>query len=174
MCVNSQVRTIWIFGLSGAGKTTFAKELITTMRMPYIHLDGDELRRGVCADLGFSMQDRMENVRRVANICKVCNDQDISCVVSMITPAQGMRQLARNIIGADKFRLIYLSTPIEVCSARDCKGLYAQDTECLTGVHQTFEPLGAEEEASLILSTATSSMSDLVTLARGYSRKEDL
>ena len=176
MCVNvsNRVRTVWIFGLSGAGKTTFAKELITSMRMPYLHLDGDVLRQSVCADLGYSLEDRLENVRRVANICSLCNGQDISCVVSMITPTQNMRQIARNLIGADKFRLIYLSTPLDVCSARDNKGLYAQNADCLTGVHQTFEPLGEDEDASLILSTATSSMSDLVTLARGYVRKEDL
>ncbi len=176
MCVNvsSRVRTVWIFGLSGAGKTTFAQEIINTMRMPYLHLDGDVVRQSICSDLGFSIEDRLENVRRVANICRLCNDQDISCVVSMITPLQAMRQVARSLIGPERFRLIYLSTPLDVCSARDCKGLYEQNVDCLTGVQQEFEPLREDEDASLILSTATSSMSDLVTLARGYVRKEDL
>lgn len=176
MCVNvsNRVRTVWIFGLSGAGKTTFAQEIINTMRMPYLHLDGDVIRQSICSDLGFSLEDRLENVRRVAGICKMCNDQDISCVVSMITPMKFMRQTARRIIGEDKFRLIYISTPLEVCAVRDSKGLYGKNAECLTGVKQEFEPLGNDEEASLILSTATSSISDQVTLARGYTRREDL
>lgn len=176
MCVNvsNRVRTVWIFGLSGAGKTTFAQEIINTMRMPYLHLDGDVIRQSICSDLGFSLEDRLENVRRVAGICKLCNDQDISCVVSMITPMKSMRQAAQSIIGEDKFRLIYISTPLDVCAARDSKGLYGKNADCLTGVQQEFEPLGEDEKASLILSTATSSVSDLVTLARGYVRKEDL
>lgn len=170
----SSAKSIWLFGLSGAGKTTFANELVSSINGPYLHLDGDVLRQGVCSDLGFSLHDRIANVTRVAHICKTCNQQGISCIVSMITPTANMRTLARDIIGKDKFRLIYMSTPLEVCIERDSKGLYSKKTMDLTGINQQFDPPMPDEDTSLVLNTATSSLSDMVTLARGFIRKEGL
>lgn len=164
--------TIWLFGLSGSGKTTFARHLIENIWAPTLHIDGDVMREVICADLGFSMEDRITNIMRAAGFCCMCNDQGITCVVSMITPKKDMRDVARRLIGEHRFSLIYMSTPIEVCEERDPKGLYAANTHNLTGRGQEFEFPLPEENTSLILDTSTTDFQSMKVLARGFVHKK--
>jgi adenylyl-sulfate kinase len=139
-------RTIWLFGLSGAGKTCIANALRWLMiqygRMPIL-LDGDTMRRGMCSDLGFSETDRRENVRRVAHMANHLQMSAVGVVpiVSLITPIDDHREFVRRCI-KDVF-MVHVATPLEVCEQRDRKGLYSLarrgEIKNFTGVHATFE-----------------------------------
>ncbi|BEV71640.1 MULTISPECIES: adenylyl-sulfate kinase [unclassified Paludibacterium] len=141
------VLTLWLTGLSAAGKTTLAQALYRQWQEAGIRcqiLDGDEVRRDLCADLGFSREDRRENIRRVALRCRELNQQGICVVVALISPYRADRQMARELIGAPGFVEIYLATELVVCEARDPKGLYrkarAGDIPAFTGVSDPYEP----------------------------------
>jgi adenylylsulfate kinase len=121
--------TFWLTGLSGAGKTTIGEALVLALRkqhVPCVLLDGDAVRRGLCSNLGFSPEDRSENVRRIAEVARMMNDSGVSAVVAAIAPSFSDRQMARNCVGSASFREIYVSTPLDVCESRDPKGLYAR------------------------------------------------
>lgn len=129
MIVNTPAPVIWLTGLSGAGKTTIAKALEQRLRAENTVcqvLDGDELRTGLNKDLGFSLEDRQENIRRTAEVAAMFSRIGIITICAMISPLTSMRTLARDIIGPDLFQEIYISTPLDVCAARDPKGLYAK------------------------------------------------
>ncbi len=119
--------TIWITGLSGSGKSTIAFELeqrlIATSHLVYV-LDGDNIRHGLNRDLGFSPNDRTENIRRVAEVAKLFNDAGMLVITAFISPYREDRELARAIIGNDRFIETYLCTDISICEQRDPKGLY--------------------------------------------------
>lgn len=119
--------TVWITGLSGSGKSTIAYELeqrlIATNHLVYV-LDGDNIRHGLSRDLGFSPEDRTENIRRVAEVAKLFNDAGMLVITSFISPYREDRDLARKIIGNDRFIETWLSTDLSVCEQRDPKGLY--------------------------------------------------
>ncbi|MFN3848510.1 MAG: adenylyl-sulfate kinase [Spirosomataceae bacterium] len=120
---------IWMTGLSGSGKTTIAKNLEKKLHdegKVCRVLDGDILRTGLNSNLGFSEEDRIENIRRVAEVAKILLDSGIIVIVSLITPKESMRKIARDIIGENDFRLVFVDTPLEVCERRDVKGLYAK------------------------------------------------
>lgn len=120
-------KTIWLTGLSGAGKSTLVNELEKKLFMEGRHtmlLDGDNVRMGLNKNLGFKEQDRIENIRRVAEVSKLMNDAGLIVLTSFISPFEADRQRARMIIGEDSFIEIYVSTPIEECEKRDVKGLY--------------------------------------------------
>jgi adenylylsulfate kinase len=119
--------TLWFTGLSAAGKSTIAAELDSWFFENNYHsyvLDGDNTRIGINKDLSFSREDRGENIRRVAEICKLFNDAGIICIASFISPFADDRQKARDIIGTDSFVETFIDTPIEICKQRDQKGLY--------------------------------------------------
>jgi adenylylsulfate kinase len=119
--------TVWLTGLSGAGKSTLAIALAKRFRgstQSVVVLDGDTVRHGICRDLGFSDSDRSENIRRVAEMCKLLNDQELAVIVALISPRVTDREMARQIIGPTRFMEVFLSTPLEVCEARDVKGIY--------------------------------------------------
>lgn len=120
---------IWMTGLSGAGKTTIAthleKKLFEEGYSSKI-LDGDVLRSGINADLAFSDNDRKENIRRTAEIAKIFAETGFFAIVSLITPKEEFRALARQIIGEEDFHLIYVDASLEECARRDVKGLYAK------------------------------------------------
>lgn len=149
-------------GLSGAGKTTIAqavqKELQDRKVISRI-LDGDELRTGLNKDLGFSLEDRLENIRRTAEVAAMFSRTGIITICAMISPLEVMRSMAREIIGSIHFMEIYISTPISVCAARDPKGLYAKAYQGLipefTGISSPYE---APESAQLVLDTEVSSL----------------
>ena len=152
--------TWWFTGLSGAGKTTLSKAWAERLQpQPLVFLDGDELRRGLNNDLGFSERDRLENVRRVAHVARLLNDSGLHALVALVSPTHAGRALAKEVVGAAQFREIYVSTPLGICQQRDTKGLYqrAQRNEpiSLTGVQSPYEaPLSPD----LIINT------DAVTL----------
>lgn len=139
-------KTFWMTGLSGSGKSTLAfaleKELFSTGRLCYV-LDGDNVRHGLNRDLGFSFEDRKENIRRIAEVAKLLNDSGLYVITSFISPFIEDRQNARDIIGDERFMEIFVDTPIEVCSNRDPKGLYkkayAGDIQDFTGVSSPYE-----------------------------------
>ncbi|OYU45779.1 MAG: adenylyl-sulfate kinase [Burkholderiales bacterium PBB4] len=137
-------RTWWFTGLSGAGKTTLSHAWAHHLHpQPLMLLDGDELRRGLCSDLGFSDADRLENVRRVAHIARLANAAGLHALVALVSPSRDGRTLAKEIVGGQQFREIYVSTPLEVCQQRDTKGLYRrarnQEPIGLTGVQSPYE-----------------------------------
>ncbi len=119
--------TVWLTGLSGAGKSTIAFELERQLMdggyLTFV-LDGDNIRHGLSSDLGFSPQDRKENIRRIAKVAKLFNDAGLLVITSFISPYQEDRAMARKIIGAERFIETHLCTNLDVCEDRDPKGLY--------------------------------------------------
>ncbi len=137
---------IWMTGLPGAGKTTTANALAERLLedgAKAIVLDGDALRSGLCADLGFSDADRMENIRRFAHVAKLFQREGYVVIVATISPLQAHRDLARSIVGEGFFET-YVATPFDVCRSRDPKGMYARAEQGrlmqFTGVSGVYEP----------------------------------
>ena len=136
---------VWLYGMSGSGKSTIAnaaeKVLHQQGRMTTI-LDGDNLRTGLNQHLGFSDDDRRENIRRVAHVAKIFAQQGILTLVSVITPRQELRDLARDIIGSDYYE-VFVKASYDLCEKRDVKGLYAKaatgEIENFTGKDSQFE-----------------------------------
>jgi adenylylsulfate kinase len=121
--------TIWLTGLSGAGKSTIAYELEKMLLedgRPCFVLDGDNIRHHLNSNLGFSAADRKENIRRTAEVARLMNEAGLIVVTSFISPYREDRAMACTIIGEEKFVEVYVSTPAEVCESRDPKGLYAK------------------------------------------------
>ena len=154
--VNRQVRAdlkgqephiVWFTGLSGSGKSSIAnlieKRLTVEGRHAYI-LDGDNVRHGLNKDLGFTEADRVENIRRVCEVARLMADAGLIVLVSFISPFRNERRLAREIAGDIHFTEVYVDTPIDVCEARDPKGLYARarrgEIKNFTGIDSPFEP----------------------------------
>ena len=149
---------IWFTGLSGSGKSTIAlgveRELHQRGLLCRI-LDGDNIRTGINAGLGFSAEDRHENIRRIAEVGKLFVETGIITLAAFVSPTNEYRQLARDIIGAEDFLEIYVSTPLEVCERRDVKGLYARarrgEVKDFTGISAPFE---APEHPALCIDTS--------------------
>lgn len=138
--------SLWLVGLSGAGKTTIANKLEEKLiQSGYIiqTLDGDKVRTGINKDLGFTEADRNENIRRIAEISKLFLDCNIITINSFICPTEEIRDTARKIIGEQNFYLIYINAPLEVCEERDPKGLYKKarrgEIPEFTGIDAVFE-----------------------------------
>jgi len=156
---------VWFTGLSGSGKSTVAnlieKRLTMDGRHAYI-LDGDNVRHGLNKDLGFTEADRIENIRRVAEVAKLMADAGLIVIVSFISPFRNERQLAREVAGDVRFTEVYVDTPLEVCEARDPKGLYARarrgEIKNFTGLDSPFE---APEHPQVVLHGATSEPPEL-------------
>lgn len=145
-------KVIWLFGLSGSGKSTISgrlNEVLVSEGINVYRLDGDCLRLGLNSDLGFSDEGRMENIRRAAEVAKLFADAGFLVLVSMITPMQSMRALAREIIGANRFVEVYVKASLEACEARDPKGLYKKarngEIKDFTGIGSPFEE-GADSD----------------------------
>ncbi|MBI9034468.1 MAG: adenylyl-sulfate kinase [Bacteroidales bacterium] len=152
--LNQKAKVIWLTGLSGSGKTTLAlgleRELFELGYLARV-LDGDDIRSGINKNLGFSQEDRIENIRRIAEVSKLFIKSGIITINGVISPTEEMRNMARMIIGEDDFIEIYVNSSLEVCEARDSKGLYkkARRGEILdfTGVNSPFEdPITANLE----------------------------
>lgn len=159
---------VWLTGLSGSGKSTLAialeRELQQRGRLCRL-LDGDNIRTGINNNLGFSADDRRENIRRIAEVGKLFVDTGIVTVASFISPTRELRRMAADIIGPDDFMEVYVSTPLEVCEQRDVKGLYARarrgEIRNFTGIDAPFE---APENPDLSLDTGKLPLKECVDL----------
>ncbi len=138
---------LWLTGLSGAGKSTIADRLEQKLqslgRFTYL-LDGDNVRHGLNKDLGFTEEDRVENIRRVAEVARLMVDAGLVVIVSFISPFRSERQMARSMVEEGEFFEIFIDTPLEVCEERDPKGLYAKARKGIlanfTGIDSPYEP----------------------------------
>lgn len=153
----SRGAVVWFTGLPGSGKSTLAEAVEGRLRArgrAATGLDGDRLRTGLCADLGFSPEARRENVRRVGHVAALLADAGVVALVSLVSPYRQDRAMARDIVGGERFLEVYLEVPLEVCEARDPKGMYARaragDLPGFTGVGAPYE---APEAADLVLPT---------------------
>ena len=138
---------VWLTGLSASGKTTIAieleRELFSQGKHAYV-LDGDNMRHGLCSDLGFSPDARKENIRRIGEVARLFADAGFVCITAFISPYRSDRDLARKIAPPGKFIEVYMNTPLNVCEQRDPKGLYARaragKLKDFTGVSAPYEP----------------------------------
>ena len=139
-------RVVWLTGLSGAGKSTIANELERELFNAGKHafvLDGDNMRHGLCSDLGFSPEDRKENIRRVGEVARLFADAGVICITAFISPYRSDRDMVRSVAKAGQFVEVYVNAPVEVCEQRDPKGLYAKaranEIKEFTGVSAPYE-----------------------------------
>ena len=165
--LGQNVKTIWFTGLSGSGKSTLANELekrLVAMGKHTMLLDGDNVRMGLNKNLGFREADRIENIRRIAEVSKLMNDAGLIVLTSFISPFAQDRQNAREIIG-DAFMEVYVSTPIEECERRDIKGLYQMarkgELDYFTGVTSPYE---VPEHPDAVIDTSQHSVEECVDL----------
>ena len=157
---------LWFTGLSGSGKSTVAvaleRELHRRGRLCRL-LDGDNIRTGINAGLGFSADDRRENIRRIAEVGKLFVDTGIITLAAFVSPTEELRTLARDIIGAADFKEIFVATPQEECERRDVKGLYARarrgEVKNFTGISAPFE---APQNPALVLDTTDTPVEESV------------
>jgi bifunctional enzyme CysN/CysC len=164
--LGQQAVTVWLTGLSGAGKSTLATELenrlVAAGRACYM-LDGDNVRAGINRDLGFGPDDRRENIRRIAEVARLMNDAGLISVTAFISPYRADRDMARTIIGAERFVEIFVDSPLQVCEGRDPKGLYRKarkgEIPEFTGISAPYE---APEAPALALDTAARPIADCV------------
>jgi bifunctional enzyme CysN/CysC len=165
-------RVIWFTGLSGSGKSTIANALEVALhaqgRRTYI-LDGDNVRQGLNRDLGFTDADRVENIRRVAEVAKLMCDAGLIVMTSFISPFRAERQMARELIGADRFTEVFVSTPLAACEKRDPKGLYRKarsgQLPNLSGIGSPYEP---PTEPEITIDTERTGIEDAVRLLREH------
>ena len=157
---------IWFTGLSGSGKSTIAIALERELHKRGLLcriLDGDNIRSGINNNLGFTEADRIENIRRIAEVSKLFVDTGILTIAAFFSPSYDIREMAANIIGKDDFLEVYVSTPIEECERRDVKGLYAKarrgEIKNFTGISAPFE---APAHPALTLDTSALSLEESV------------
>lgn len=157
---------IWFTGLSGSGKSTIAIALERELHKRGLLcriLDGDNIRTGINNNLGFSEADRVENIRRIAEVSKLFIDTGIITIAAFISPNNDIREMAARIIGQDDFLEVFVSTPLAECEKRDVKGLYAKarrgEVKNFTGISAPFE---APEHPVLSLDTSTLSLEESV------------
>lgn len=152
-------RVVWLFGLSGSGKSTLAAALDHRLHAAgqlTAVLDGDNIRTGLNQNLGFSEEDRAENIRRIAEVAKLMASNGLITLVSFITPKQALRDAARAIVGAEDFLGVYVHASFETCAKRDPKGLYSKvaagQVKQFTGKDSGFE-VPAAPEVNLVVDT---------------------
>ncbi|MEO0339039.1 MAG: adenylyl-sulfate kinase [Bacteroidota bacterium] len=139
-------KVLWLTGLSGSGKSTIARHLEQVLfqegYFPQV-LDGDNIRSGINNNLGFSPEDRAENIRRISEVAKLYLHSGLICINSFISPTKAIRDAAKSIIGQEDFIEIYINAPLEVCEKRDVKGLYKKarkgEIKGFTGIDAPYE-----------------------------------
>ena len=159
-------RIVWLTGLSGAGKSTLAMALerrfFDAGRNVYV-LDGDIVRGGLCSDLGFSPNDRVENIRRIGEVARIMADAGLLVIVAFISPFRADRDRVRAAMPVGRFTEVHVSTPLEVCEQRDTKGLYAKaragELSDFTGISSPYE---APESPEVLLPTEQMSVDECV------------
>ena len=161
---------LWFTGLSGSGKSTLAialeRELYNSGILCRI-LDGDNIRTGINNNLGFTEADRVENIRRIAEVAKLFVDCGVVTIAAFISPTEQIRQMAADIIGKDDFFEIYVNTPLEVCEERDVKGLYKKarqgEIKHFTGISAPFE---APLNPAITIDTSACSLEESINLLK--------
>lgn len=159
------MKVIWLTGLSGSGKTTLANALLEELKDRKVYvLDGDELRLGLNNNLGYSEEDRIENIRRAAEVAKLLMNLGFIVIAAFISPSNKSRKLARQIIGSDNFVEVFVYTPLEVCERRDPKGLYKKARNGLitnmTGIDSVYEIPSSPD----VIYTERSSLQEIINL----------
>lgn len=163
-----KAKVVWLTGLSGSGKSTIAKRLVEdyfNQGKHVIMLDGDNLRHGLCSNLGFTDEDRMENIRRVGEVAKLFFNQGNIVICSLISPFQKDRDMVKNMFPEDDFYEIYVRCNIETCKKRDPKGLYKKNISNFTGITSLYEE---PQNADLIVDTENLSIEESVSLIKSF------
>lgn len=174
--LNQSARVFWLTGLSGSGKSTIAEKverlLFNDGYLVQI-IDGDNIRSGICNNLGFSLEDREENIRRIAEVSKLFVHCGIICINSFVSPTATIRENARSIIGVDDFFEVYISTSLEECENRDVKGLYAKaragEIKNFTGIDSPYE---APLHPALKIETEKSTVDQSAEILYQFIKKE--
>ena len=168
---------IWLTGLSGSGKSTLAMELerrLLDSGYACYALDGDNIRHGLNSDLGFSPEDRRENIRRVGEVAALFADAGLVCIAAFIAPYRADRAFARNLLQHGNFYEVYLSADIRVCEARDPKGYYrrarAGEIKNFTGIDAPYEP---PEQSELTIDTGKESIETCVNQLQLFLEKHN-
>jgi len=163
-------RVVWLTGLPGSGKSTIADAAVRRLHAMGVHtyvLDGDNVRTGLNKDLGFTAEDRAENVRRVAEVAKLMSDAGLVVFVALVSPYQSDREAAKALFPEGDFLEVYVDTPVEVCAERDPKGLYAKaaagNLPNMTGMGQAYE---VPEHPDLMLNGTGDLDTEVDTLTR--------
>ncbi len=158
---------IWLTGLSGSGKSTIANQLDVYLNDKGYHtycLDGDNIRKGINNNLGFTEADRNENLRRVAEIGKLMLDAGLICISAFVSPLNKDRELVKGIIGKENLVEIFVDTPLEICEKRDVKGLYAKarrgEIKNFTGINAPYE---TPTNSDIVIKTEHGSVDDAVS-----------
>ncbi|AZQ11833.1 adenylyl-sulfate kinase [Shewanella khirikhana] len=163
---------LWFTGLSGAGKSTLAGALEAELYRRGLHsylLDGDNVRHGLCKDLGFSLEDRRENIRRVGEVAKLMLDAGLLVLSAFVSPQRAERDLVRSLVGEGEFIEVHVATPLTVCESRDPKGLYqkarAGEIKDFTGISSPYE---APVSAELVIDTSEGDLDSQVAKLVDY------
>ncbi len=172
--LNQKAKVFWLTGLSGSGKSTIAEKverLLFNEGFLVQIIDGDNIRSGVCNNLGFSLADRAENIRRIAEVSKLFINCGVICINSFVSPTKEIRKKAQDIIGTENFFEVYISTSLEECEARDVKGLYAKarsgEIKNFTGIDSPYEaPLNPSLKIETIKNTIEESSEELCQFIR--------
>lgn len=165
---NQKPCLLWFTGLSGSGKSTIANALDVALHERGYHtflLDGDNVRHSLCKDLGFSDDDRVENIRRIGEVSKLFADAGLIVLSAFISPFASDRRLVRNLFPAGEFIEVFMSTPLTTCEERDPKGLYekarAGEIKDFTGIDSPYE---TPERAEMRLDTSSMSVDECVSV----------
>ncbi|KAA3640894.1 MAG: adenylyl-sulfate kinase [Bacteroidetes bacterium] len=172
--LNQKSKVIWLTGLSGSGKSTLAlgveQRLFEEGFLTEV-LDGDNIRSGINNNLGFSLEDRYENIRRISEVAKLFLNSGVISIAAFISPTREIRQMAKSIIGEEDFIEVYMSAPLEVCESRDVKGLYKKarkgEIKGFTGIDSPYEP---PVDPDLILDTTNENIPDTIERVINYIR----
>jgi adenylylsulfate kinase len=169
---------LWFTGLSGAGKSTLAhavEQVLFQQRCRTFVFDGDNVRHGLCSDLGFSQEDRVENIRRIGEMAKLFIESGTIALTAFISPYRTDRERVRALVAPGDFIEIYCQCSLEICEQRDVKGLYAKarqgDLPNFTGISSPYE---APENPELIIETGSQSLQDSITQVIDLLRKRSI
>ena len=169
---------LWFTGLSGSGKSTLSnclEEILHKLNMKTYVLDGDNVRKGLCNDLGFSENDRVENIRRVGEISKLMMDAGLIVMSAFISPFKSDRRIVRKLVEKGNFIEIFVDAPLDVCESRDVKGLYKKarsgEIKDFTGISSPYEK---PENAELIIDTSCNNIEDCVNKIIKYLKDEGI
>lgn len=172
--LNQRAKVLWLTGLSGSGKSTIAEALERRLHNEGFFaqvLDGDNIRSGINNNLGFSLEDRQENIRRIAEIAKLYLNSGVITLNSFVSPTIEIRNYARQIVGEADFVEIFINTPLEICEQRDVKGLYKKarkgEIKGFTGIDSPYE---APENPAFEIKTANLTIEESVSQLYEYIR----